>query len=320
MNRLLLALLSLLACLAHAQSYPDKPIRIVVPFPPGGGTDITARSVADPLSRALGQPVVIDNRPGGQAIIGSEIVAKSPPDGYTLLSCTDDLGAIFAAYGAKLPYDPVKDLPPVTGLARGSLVLVANASVGVRSLAELIARAKSNPGKLTFGSLGSGSPHFLFFEGFKRRAGIQMLDVPYKGTAQAINDLVGGQVDTMVIGASTAKRFADSGRAVILAAAADQRNPFVPDIPTFGEAGFKGTTMYSGFGLCAPAGVPRAVTARLQSALGSTLKEPTIFERLATIGLEPWPATPEEFEASVMRNIEAFREVIQATGAKLEGR
>lgn len=320
MKRLLLALLAIAVSAAHAQTYPDKPIRVVVPFPPGGGTDITARSVADHLSRVLGQTVVVDNRPGGQTIIGTEIVAKAQPDGYTLLSCTDDLAAIFAAYGAKLPYDPVKDVRPIAGIARASLVLVANASTGVTSLDALVARAKANPGKLTFASLGSGSPHFLFFEGFKRRAGIQMLDVPYKGTAQAINDLVGGQVDTMMIGASTAKRFADSGRAVILAAAADERNPFVPNILTFAEVGFKDTTMYTGFGLCGPAGLPGAVTGRLQSALAPILKDKSVADRLATVGLGPWPATPEEFDASLKRNTEAFREVIQATGARLEGR
>lgn len=320
MNRLLLVLLSLLTCVAQAQSYPDKAIRIVVPFPPGGGTDITARSVAEPLSRALGQPVVVENRPGGQAIIGTEIVAKSAADGYTLLSCPDDLTAVFAAYGAKLPYDPVKDLVPVAGIARASLVLVANASTGLTSLEALIARAKAAPGRLTFASLGSGSPHFLFFEGFKRRAGIQMLDVPYKGTAQAINDLVGGQVDTMMIGASTAKRFADGGRAVVLAAAADERNPFTPNVPTFAEAGFKGTTMYTGFGLCAPAGLPDKVAARLQSVLTPILKDKALADRLATIGLAPWPATAREFDASIKSKIEEFREVIQATGAKLEGR
>jgi len=319
MNRVLFVLLSLLVCVAHAQSYPDKPIRIVVPFPPGGGTDITARSVADVLSRVLGQTVVVDNRPGGQTIIGSEIVAKSPPDGYTLLSCTDDLTAIFAAYRAKLPYDPIKDLPPVAGLAQASLVLVANSKLGIASLDALISRAKANPGKLTFASLGSGSPHFLFFEGFKRRAGIQMLDVPYKGTAQAINALVGGFVDTMVIGASTAKRFADGGRAVILAAAADQRNPFVPNVPTFAESGFKGTTMYTHFGLCGPAGMPKEVPTRLLSALLPILKEKAVADRMAIIGLEPWPATPQEFDAAIKRNTDTYREIIQATGAKLEG-
>ena len=303
-----------------AQSYPERPIRIVVPFPPGGGSDISARSVADPISRALKHPVVIDNRPGGQTVIGSELVARSAPDGYTLLLCTDDTTSIHAAYGTKLPYDPVRDFAAVSGIGQASLVLLANAGLGVKTLAELVARARANPGKLSFGSLGTGSPHFLFFEGFKLAAGIQLLDVPYKGTAQAVTDLIGGQVDLMVVGASTAKRHEESGRGVVLAATGDTRNPFAPSVPTFIESGYPGMTMLSGFALCGPAGLPRPVINRLHGEVVTALKDPAVAARLAGIGLVPWPAPPEDFDASVRRTTEIYRRTIQATGAKMEGR
>ncbi len=303
-----------------AQTYPERPIRIVVPFPPGGGSDISARSVADPVSRALKQSVVIDNRPGGQTVIGSEIVARSAPDGYTLLLCTDDTTSVFAAYGVKLPYDPIRDFAAVSGIGQASLVLLANAGVGVKSLAELVARAKANTGKLSFGSLGTGSPHFLFFEGFKLAAGIQLLDVPYKGTAQAVTDLIGGQVDLMVVGASTAKRHEESGRGVVLAATGETRNPFAPSAPTFIESGYPNMTMVSGFALCGPAGVPRPIVNRLHSEIVNALKDPAVAGRLASIGLTPWPGSPEDVDASVRRTTEVYRRTIQATGAKMEGR
>ena len=302
-----------------AQSYPERSIRIVVPFPPGGGSDISARAVADPLSRALGQTVVIDNRPGGQTIIGGEIVSRAAPDGYTLLLCTDDATSIFAAYGAKLPYDPIRDFSTVSGIGEGTLVLLANAGTGLKSLADLVARAKASPGKLSFGSLGTGSPHFLFFEGFKLAANIKLLDVLYKGTAQAVTDLIGGQVDLMVVGASTAKRHADSGRGVMLAATGDTRNSFVPSLPTFIESGYPNMIMISRFGLCGPAGLPRPIVNRLNAEIVAVFKEPSVAGRLASIGLTPWPASSEEFDASIRRTTEIYRRTIQATGAKMEG-
>ena len=248
----LAAVLAFAAAPALAQGYPSKPIRIVIPFPPGGGTEVVARSLGDQMSKTFGQPVVVENRPGGNSVIASEVVAKAAPDGHTLLMTTD-FHAINAAFGISLPYDSMKDFAFVAQLTTSPLMLVAHPSTGVRSLSELIAAARAKPGTLSFASLGSSSPHYLGFEWFKQLAGIKMIDVPYKGGGQAAADVLGGQVNLMYIVAGNGIRQARAGKFVAIAVTSDRRAPVAPDVPTIAESGFPGYALVNLYALLVPA-------------------------------------------------------------------
>jgi tripartite-type tricarboxylate transporter receptor subunit TctC len=304
---------------ALSQAYPDRQIRIVVPFPPGGGTDIAGRVVASALQERLGKPVIVENRPGGQTIPGSLAVASAPPDGYTLLSCAADQTAINSAFALKLPYDPVKSFTNISGIARASLVLLASKNSEVSSLADLITKAKRSPGKLSFGSLGPSSPHFLLFALFKQLAGIDVVDVPYKGTAQAASDIAGGQIDLTLIGATTANNLASDGRATILGVTSELKNPFAPSAPTFAQSGFPKMTYYSRFGLCGPAGMPRDIVARLDAEVQRAVNAPPASRMLATLGMEPWAASGAEVDDATREMTETFFKVIGAAGIRPEG-
>ena len=301
---------------ANSQIYPDRQIRIIVPFPPGGGSDVVARTVANGLSTQLGQSVIVDNRPGGQTIIGSQAVASAAPDGYTLLSCTADQTAINVAFGLKLPYDPIKSFTSVSGIGAASLVLLASKKSGLTSVADLVAKAKAEPGKLSFGSLGPSSPHFLLFTLFKQLAGIDVVDVPYRGTAQAATDLIGGQIDLVLIGGTTANGLAADGKGTLLATTGATRNVFAPAAPTLAESGFPAMTYYSRFGLCGPAGLPGDIVAKLDSEVQRTLKEPAAAKLLSAVGLEPWLASPMEFDQATRELTDIFFNVIKANGIR----
>jgi tripartite-type tricarboxylate transporter receptor subunit TctC len=301
---------------AQAQSWPDRPIRIIVPFPPGGGSDVVARTVGNALSARLGQSVIVDNRPGGQTIIGSQVVANAAPDGYTLLSCTADQTAINVAYGLKLPFDPIKSFTSISGIGAASLVLLASKKSGLTSVADLVAKAKAEPKKLSFGSLGPSSPHFLLFTLFKQLAGVDVVDVPYRGTAQAATDLIGGQIDLVLIGGTTANNLASEGKATLLATTGAMPNPFAPTAPTLAASGYPSLVYASRFGLCGPAGLPKEIVARLDTEVQRALKEPTAARSLAAIGLEPWPASPAQFEQATRELTDTFFNVIKAAGIK----
>lgn len=316
------ALATLLACVAApllAQGFPSKPIRIVIPFPPGGGTEVVARSLGDQMSKTFGQPVVVENRPGGNSVIASEVVAKAAPDGHTLLMTTD-FHAINAAFGISLPYDSMKDFAFVAQLTTSPLMLVAHPSTGVRSLSELIAAARAKPGTLSFASLGSSSPHYLGFEWFKQLAGIRMIDVPYKGGGQAAADVLGGQVNLMYIVAGNGIRQARAGKFVAIAVTSDRRAPVAPDVPTIAESGFPGYALVNWYALLAPAGTPRDAVMKLNAEIARALKLPAVIERLSGAGLDASPSSPEELDAHVRREIEKYRRIIALTGAKPEGR
>jgi tripartite-type tricarboxylate transporter receptor subunit TctC len=319
---LLAALTAALACaapLARAAEFPNQTVRIVVPFAPGGGTDVVARTIADRLSPVLGQPVLVDNRPGGNSVIATRQVASASPDGHTLL-LTTDIHAINAAYGSGLPYDSLKDFAFVTQLTTSPLMLVANPAAGVRTLADVVALARAQPGRLSFASLGPSSPHYLTFEWFKRMAGIELIDVPYKGGGQALVDLLGGQVQLSLIVAGNGIKHAKAGKLVPLAITSPARNAVAPEVPTFAESGYPELALLNWYAILAQAGTPPPVVARLAREIGAILREPAVVERIAAAGLDPASGTPAELETLVKRDIERYLKIIALTGAKPDER
>lgn len=307
------------AALAQGAAFPTKPIRILVPFPPGGGTDVAARALAEHLAREFGQPAVVENRPGGNSIIATEAVAKAAPDGHTLL-LTTDFHSINAAFGVGLPYDSLKDFAFVARVSTSPLMLVAHPSTNARTLKELVAAANANPGKLSFASLGTSSPHHLGFEWFKRMAGVNILDVPYKGGGPALADLLGGQVNLMFIVAANGIRQARAGKLVALAVTGPGRAGVAPEVPTFAESGYPEFVLLNWYGILAPAGTPRDAVAKLNAAIVGALATPAVADRLAGAGVDPAPGTPEALESWIRNDIERYRRIIEATGAKPEGR
>lgn len=312
---ILIALFGGFAGPIRAAEFPSQPVRIVVPFPPGGGTDVVARAIAEKLGPALGGQALVDNRPGGNSVIASRHVAAAAPDGHTLL-LTTDIHAINAAYGQSLPYDSLKDFAFVGQLTTSPLMLVASPGSGMRSVQELVARAKAQPGKLSFASLGTSSPHYLGFEWFKRLAGVDITDVPYKGGGQALVDVMGGQVDLSLVVAGNGMRQARAGKLVALAVTSPARASVAPDVPTLAESGFAEFALVNWYVLLAPAGTPPAVIARLNREINAALREPGVSERVAAAGLDVSTGTPADAEALVRREIERYRRIIALTGAK----
>jgi tripartite-type tricarboxylate transporter receptor subunit TctC len=311
-------LLALSAALASAQSYPTKPIRIVVPFPPGGATDILARDVAQKLTEAWGQQVIVDNRPGAGGNIGSELVAKSAPDGYTLEMGTVGTHAINASLYAKMPYDHVKDFVPVILVAGVPNVLVVNPAVPVNSVSELIAYAKANPGKLNFASSGSGTSIHLSGELFKVMAGVEMTHIPYKGSAPALQDLLGGQVQLMFDNLPPSLPQIKAGKLRALAVTTATRAPALPDVPTVAEAGLPGFESSSWFGLLAPAGTPPAIVVKLNAEVARWLATPDAKERLAKQGANAVGGSPEDFEKHIAAETVKWAKVVKDSGAKVD--
>jgi tripartite-type tricarboxylate transporter receptor subunit TctC len=307
------------ACAAGAAEFPSQTIRIVVPFPPGGGTDVVARSLAERLAPILGVAVLVDNKPGGNSVIATRAVATAPPDGHTLL-LTTDIHAINAAYGGTLPYDSLKDFAFVTQLTTSPLMLLTHPSTGMHTLGDVVAQAKAHPGRLSFASLGSSSPHYLGFEWFKRMAGIDIIDVPYKGGGQALGDLLGGQVNLSLIVAGNGIKHAKAGKLVALAVTSPARNAVAPDVPTFAESGYPEFALVDWYAILAPAGTPPLVVARLSREIGKIMHDPVVVERIGIAGLDPATGTPAELEALVRRDIERYRRMIVLTGAKPEDR
>jgi tripartite-type tricarboxylate transporter receptor subunit TctC len=293
MNKLFRSLLPLavagLGCvctLAGAQdAYPSKPIRMVVPFPPGGSIDMTARLVGQKLSTSLGQPVLVDNRPGASGNIGMDFVAKAPKDGYTLLMVHTGL-ASNAHMFAKLPFDPLKDLAPVIRVADQPNVLIMNPKWSFKNVAELVAYAKANPGKLSVGTSGVGGPQDVAARRFMSMTGTDLLNVAYKGGAPALSDLVGGQIDMMFETSPTATPYAKSGKLRALAVTGDKRIPALPDVPTVAESGVPGYRFMGWIGLVAPAGTPAPIIAKLNEQVQALLKSPDTQKQLTELSLE----------------------------------
>jgi len=313
-----LALAVLAAGAEAADTYPSKPIRFVVAFPPGGGTDLVARTIAPRLAERLAQQVVVDNRPGAGGNLGTEIVAKSTPDGYTMLMGSVGPLAINASLFARLPFDPLKDLAPVTLAASTPNVLVVHPSLPVTTVQELIALAKARPGAINFASSGQGTPAQLAGELFNSMAGVKMVHVPYKGAAPALADLLGGQVQVMFSTMPPALPHVTAGRLRALAVASLQRSPAAPELPTIDATalpGFEATTWH---GVMVPAGTPDAVVAKLHHDIVAVLRTPDVVERLSSQGAEPIGSTPQAFAAYIKAETAKWAKVIRESGAKAE--
>jgi tripartite-type tricarboxylate transporter receptor subunit TctC len=316
--RLLIAALALvLAGTAQAQTWPDKPVHIIIAFTPGSATDVIARSVSNELSAKLGQPVIIENKPGAGGTIAAALVAKAPPDGYTLLVNSSGHTVSPWIYG-NLPYDTAKDLMGVTLLARQPNIMVVSPSRGWKTAADVVKKAKAEPGKMAFASAGVGSATHINGEKFKAAAGIDILHVPYKGTPEALNDVMGGRVDYFFSPVVSALSLVRDGRLQALANGSPTRSSVLPDVPTTQEAGYKGSGYDYWAGLLAPAGTPPAVIAKLNKALLEVLALPEVKERLAKIGADPAPTTPAAFDELVKRELVENGELVKAAGVKAQ--
>ena len=313
-----LAALMLFVCShAAAQDYPAKPIRFVVPFPPSGSADILARLIGDKLATSMGQPFIIDNRPGAGATLGADIVAKSAPDGYTLLYANTNISINPSLYKT-LPYDSAKAFAPVVNMVFiPNLILVAE-NVPANSISDLIRLAKANPGKLNYASASNGTFPHLAIELFKLQAGIDIVHVPYKGAAAALNALVAKEVQVLSNDLLTALPHVKSGRIRALAITGTTRSPAAPDVPTMAEAGLKDYAAVGWQGVMAPAGTPVPVIARLNAEITKVLADPALRERFASQGLEVITGTPQQFGEFVKRDTERWREAVTASGAKLD--
>jgi len=299
-------------------SYPSRPVRVVVPFPAGGTTDILARAAAQKLSETWGQQAIVDNRPGAGGNIGSELVAKAPPDGYTLLMGTVGTHAINSSLYPKMPYDHVKDFVPVILVAGVPNVLVVNPSLPVNSVQELIAYAKANPGKLNFASSGSGTSIHLSGELFKTMTGVQMTHIPYKGSAPALTDLIGGQVQLMFDNLPSSLAFIKAGKLRALAVTSATRSAALPDVPTIAESGVPGFEASSWFGLLAPAGTPRDIVTKVNADTAKWLASPDAKEKLAAQGAVAAGGSPEDFAKHIQAETAKWARVVKESGAKVE--
>jgi tripartite-type tricarboxylate transporter receptor subunit TctC len=314
----LAATLAILTSHAAADAYPAKPIRFVVAFPPGGGTDIIARSIAQKLAERLAQQVVVDNRPGAGGNIGTDIVAKSAPDGYTLLMGSAGPLAINASLFAKMPFDPVRDLAPVTLAASTPNVLVVHPSLKAATVKELIALAKTKPGEINFASSGHGTPAHLAGELFNSMAGVKLVHVPYKGAAPALADLLGGQVQLMFSTMPPALPHVRDGKLRALAVTSLKRSPAAPELPTVDEIALPGFEANTWHGVVLPAGASAAIIARLNREIVAILHLPDVVERLSSQGAEAVGSTPEEFAAYIKSETVKWARVVRESGAKAE--
>jgi tripartite-type tricarboxylate transporter receptor subunit TctC len=301
-----------------AQAYPAKPIRLIVPFPPGGGTDFVARAIQPRLAEALGQQILIDNRAGATGIVGTELGAKAPPDGYTLTMATGATISANMALFPKLPYDPPKDFVPVTLVASQPNVLAVHPSLPAKTVRELIAIAKARPGQLNYASSGSGSSHHLSGELLKSMAGIDIVHVPYKGTGPAIIDAVGGHVELIFSGIAAIMPQVKSGKLRALGVTKAQRSAILPDLPTIAESGLPGYEITSWHGVLAPTGTPQPVVVRVRDGVAKALASADVHERFASQGAEPIGSTPEAFAKFMRADIAKIGKLIKTAGIKAD--
>jgi tripartite-type tricarboxylate transporter receptor subunit TctC len=322
MNQLLWALLSValagVPAVAQAQAYPTKPIRLIVTFAAGGGTDLAARAVAPKLAEALGQPVVVENRAGANGAVGAEATAKSPADGYTLMVGAAGTLAVAPHLNAKLPFDTFKDFAPVSLLATSAFVVSVNPSVKAQSIRELVALAKASPGSLTFGSSGTGGAPQLAGELFKSQAGVNLLHVPYKGLGPAITDLLGGQIQVVFADVGLVTAHLKAGRLRGLAITSATRSSMLPDLPTVSESGVPGYAAGTWYGVFAPAGTPGAIVARLSEEVRRALALPEVRAALVAQGVEAAGNSPEQYAAFLREEYAKWGRVIAEAGIRAE--
>ena len=322
MRRLLLALLLPLSCAlampALAQSYPNKPVRMIIPYPPGGGNDTLGRLFAAKLGERTGQQFIVENRPGAGAMIGTEAAAKSPPDGYTILLSSIATHALSPNLYSRVPYDPVKDFAPITLLGIAPTVLVVPAELPARNLQEFIAAAKAKPGALAYASGGNGTPPHINAEVFKAVAGVDLLHVAYKGGGPALVDLMAGRVQAMLDTAASAMPHVRAGKLRALALSAPKRSPELPDLPTFAEAGLPQYDTNAWYSMHAPAGTPPEIVRRLNTELVAILKDPDVLARFKQLATDPVGNSPHELAAFVRTELDKYARIIHAAGIKLD--
>lgn len=317
-----MAMASLFAALlpgaAQAQGYPNKPIRLVVPYAPGGATDIIGRAAAAELSKTMGQQVIIENRPGAGGNLGAEQVARSAPDGYTLMVSPSSLHGITPFLYTKLTYDPNKDLAPIIALGSFANVLVMNPSIKANSVSELVALIKASPGKFTYASSGSGSTIHLSGEMFKSMLNLDIAHVPYKGSSPALTDLMGGQVSIMFDNIPSAITFIRSGKLKPLATTGPTRSNSLPDLPTMIEAGFPGYISTAWFGIVAPAGTPKEIIAKINAEGQKAVKSPDFIRRMNELGYDIVGGSPEQMAAMIQEELKRWGPVVKASGAQVD--
>ena len=307
----------LVAPLETAAQTSGKPIRIIVPFAPGGGQDILARSFNAELGAALGQPVIVEYRAGGGGGVGTLYVAKADPDGLTL-SMSAASHIISAVLSPKPAYHPIKDFTAVAHVGTGSQILIINSKVPAKSVAEFVKYAKANPGKLNYGSAGSGSSTHLAMAYFTNAAGLDIVHIPYKSNSDQTSELLAGRIQAVMIPSISAMAFAKDSRLTLLAVTPSARSLFFPNLPTVAESGYPGFNYGSWFGLLGPAGIPRAATERINAEMNKLLKVPVIAERLAKIGIEPLALTPQQFEKLLVEDLERVEKIVKISGAHSE--
>jgi tripartite-type tricarboxylate transporter receptor subunit TctC len=307
------------ASAALAQGYPARPIRLVVPYPPGGNVDITARIISPGLTEQLGQTIVVDNRSGAGGNLGAGLVAKATPDGYTLLMGSSGPLAINPiVYAKRMPYDSVKDFAPVSRVHVVPLVLLASNKSGIDSVKTLLDRARASPGKVTMASAGAGTTNHFGLELIAAKANVKFLHVPYKGSGPALAELLGNQVQTMVDQLTSSIGHIRDGRVRILAVASTKRSPALPDVPTLAESGVPGVDASTFIGVLAPARTPKAVIAKLNAAMVKVMARPAVVDRLRALGTEPGSSSPAEFQAMIREGLAKWRGVAKSAGLKFD--
>ncbi|AZY47864.1 Bug family tripartite tricarboxylate transporter substrate binding protein [Bordetella avium] len=305
------------AATAAAQTWPTQPLRWIVPYPAGGGADVVARTVANGLEKPLGQTIIVENRPGAATIIGATAIAQSEPNGYTIGTADSGTLAFNPSLYAKLAYDPSK-FTYIGGIARFPLLLAVNANSPFKTVDDVVQAARKEPGKLSAASAGAGSPHHLALELFKQRANVNILHVPYKGAAPAIQDLLGGQVDVMFIDLAAGLPNVKAGKLRVLASATPARLTALPDAPTMAEQGVADFTAYAWQGLVGPGGIPKPIVDKLSADLEQTIKSAAVTQKLADMGVEPMPMSPADFKAFAERERATWAEVIKKADIRLE--
>ncbi|MES2399967.1 MAG: tripartite tricarboxylate transporter substrate binding protein [Pseudomonadota bacterium] len=299
-------------------AYPNKPIRLVVPFVPGGVTDTSGRLIADQLSKRLGQQVIVDNRPGASGNIGTQLVATSPPDGYTLVLAFDGTMVINPHVFEKTPFDTLKDFAPIGKIGDAVIILVANPAVPAKTLQEVIALSKSQPGGLSYGTSGTGGTPHIAGESLKIKTGANLVHVPYKGGGQALTDVIGGSIPLVYTAIASARGQIQSGKVKAIAVSSAQRSASLPDVPTFIESGVPDFVINSWVGLLAPAKTPKAIIDKLNTELNAVLNDPETKEKLNVMGIAATPGAPEKFGDEMKRDLQRYGPVVKAAGIKAE--
>ncbi|HYC46811.1 MAG TPA: tripartite tricarboxylate transporter substrate binding protein [Burkholderiales bacterium] len=304
---------------AHAQAWPSKPIRMVVPFAAGGPSDITARTIGPRMTELLGVPILVDNRGGANGVIGAEAVIRAPADGYTMLMSTSSITSInMVTYGDKPPYDTLRDLQPLTPVMATTSLIVLHPSMPPKTLKELVALAKSRPGQITFGSAGVGGTLHFGIEMLQREAGVKLTHVPFKGAGPAVVDLTGGQINGMFVDLPVILPHVKAGKVRAIAVTSAQRSQYAPDIPTTREAGYPGVSMVNVYGTLVPAKTPKDVVAKLHDAIVKAVATPAVAERLKGVGADPLTMTPDEFTKFIRADIDKWAKLAKAAGIVIE--